>query len=53
MAVNVKRPVRKIGEMTAGLLDDERGSRHIPGLQFELPKPVKPPAGNITQVQGS
>ncbi len=41
-----------VGDNATGLFYQKHASGHIPRLQFEFPKSVQPPAGNVRQIQG-
>jgi hypothetical protein len=52
MVSRVIRSPGKIGDLAAGLGDDDHSCRHVPGMQSEFPEAVKAPAGYRAQIEG-
>src|SRR5215472_11810882 len=45
-------PAGKIADITAGLADQQESGGDVPGLEAELPEPVKAAGGDIGEVEG-
>ena len=51
-SARTERTARQIGHAAAGLLDDQRAGRDVPGMKRLLPEPVEPARGDVAEIDG-